>query len=391
MLRVYRYLLRPSRTQAAAMFRSLDLLRELYNGALQERRDAWRCQGHRVSAYDQMRQLKAIREERPEFAGIHVHLLQDAITRVDRSFAGFFRRCKNRSGKPGYPRFKGRGRYRTFTFKDAAHRNGAALVAGGNRVRLTGIGNVRFRQHRPMEGRTKQVSVTLSGDGRWYVAFVCDQVPIHPLPPTGKEVGIDLGITCFAALSDGPPGIDNPRPMEKAQWQLARSQRRVSRRKRGSSRRKKAVALLAQRHDRIAAIRRDHHHNAALLLVRNYDRIGIEDLEVRGLARGMLAKQVHDAGWGQFTTILRAKAESAGREVVAVDPRGTSQECSACGREVNKSLAVRVHNCPYCGLIVDRDINAARNILQRMGRIRRGEVADVRLLQDPRSPRLATG
>lgn len=369
------------------MFATLTCLRELYNAALQERRDAWRCGHQRVSAYDQMRQLVAVREERPEFRDIHVHLLQDAITRVDRAFSAFFRRCKN-GEKPGYPRFKGRDRYRTFTFKDAVHRNGAAVVAGDQRVRLSGIGNVRMRLHRPIVGRIKQVSVTLAGDGRWYVAFACDQVPIERLPEMGRAVGLDLGISCFAALSDGTI-IANPRPFEAGHAHMRRAQRRVARRKRGSHRRRKAVGLLARQHAHVQAVRRDFHHKLAAKLVTDFDRIAIEDLEVRGLSRSKLAKQVNDAGWGQFTTILRAKAESAGREVVAVDPRGTSQECSECGCEVHKTLAVRVHDCPHCGYVADRDINAARNILQRMGRIRRGEVVDVRLLEDPRSPCLS--
>jgi putative transposase len=387
MVLVYRYLLRPSRAQATKLVATLEMLRELYNASLQERRDAWVKQHQRVSAYGQMRQLVGVREDRTEFAAIHVHLLQDAITRVDRAFTAFFRRCKS-GEKPGYPRFKGSGRYRTFTFKDAAHRNGAALVSGGQRVRLAGIGNVRLRLHRPIEGRIKQISVTLAGDGRWYVAFVCDQVPSHPMEPTGKDIGVDLGITTFAALSDGTL-VENPHPLESARHQVRLAQRRVSRRKRGSSRRRKAVALLSRRHTHVEAARRDFHHKLAVNLCRRFDHIAIEELNMRGLAQGMLSKQVNDAGWGQFTTILRAKAECAGREVVAVDPRGTSQECSACGCEVRKTLSVRVHDCPHCGYVADRDVNAARNVLQRMGRIRRGEVADVRLLEDPRSPCLS--
>jgi putative transposase len=385
-VRVYRYLLRPSRAQAVSLLTTLEMLRELYNASLQERRDAWVKQRRRVSAYDQMRQLVAVRVERPEFSAVHVHLLQDAITMVDRAFAAFFRRCKAHE-KPGYPRFKGRGRYRTFTFKDAAHRNGAALVAGGQRVRLAGIGNVRLRLHRPVEGRIKQVSVTLAGDGRWYVAFVCHQVPAQPMEPTGKDIGIDLGIATFAALSDGTL-VENPRPLESARHEIRLAQRRVSRRHRGSGRRRKAVELLARQHVHVEASRRDFHHKLAANLCTRFDHIAIEELNVRGLARGMLAKQVADAGWAQFTTILRAKAESAGREVVVVEARGTSQECSSCGAEVRKDLSVRVHRCP-CGYTADRDVNAARNVLQRMGRIRRGEIADVRHLEDPRSPCLA--
>ena len=383
MVRVYRYRLYPSRAQHFAMLGMLWLLRELYNAALQHRSDVYRRTGETVSAYTQMREIAGIREVRPEYGKIHTHLLQDAITRLDRAFSAFFRRCKA-GEEPGYPRFKGRDRYRTFTFKDAARNNGVRLAAGGKRVKLAGIGNVKLKLHRPVEGRIKQASVTLSGNGHWYVAFACDGVQPQPLPSTGASIGVDVGITTFAALSDGEL-VSNPRPYETAQRALGKAQRVVSRRKRGSHRRRKAVRRLAKRHDKVACVRRDFHHKTALDLVRRFDVIAVENLNVKGLAQMALAKQVHDAGWAQFATILRAKAESAGREVVAVDPRGTSQECSACGAVVRKGLGIRVHHCPACGLVLDRDTNAAINIHRRGQRLRGGLNESF----EPRSPYLA--
>jgi putative transposase len=359
------------------------LLRELYNAALQHRSDVYRRTGETVSAYTQMRELSGIREVRPEFAKIHTHLLQDAITRLDRAFSSFFRRCKA-GEKPGYPRFKGRDRYRTFTFKDASHNNGVRFASGGKRVKLSGIGNVKIKLHRPVEGRIKQASVTFSGDGHWYVAFACDGVQPKPLPATGASIGVDVGITTFAALSNGEM-VANPRSYETAQRALGRAQRGVSRRKRGSKRRHKAVGKLAKRHDKVSRARRDFQHKTALDLVRRFDVIAVENLNVKGLAQMVLAKQVHDAAWASFTTILRAKAENAGREVVAVDPRGTSQECSGCGSVVKKGLGVRVHTCT-CGLVMDRDTNAAINIKRRGQRLRGGLDG---WPQDPRSPYLA--
>jgi putative transposase len=382
MVRVYRYRLYPSRAQHVVMLGILWLLRELYNAALQHRSDVYRRTGETVSAYTQMREIAGIREVRPEYQAIHVHLMQDAITRLDRAFGAFFRRCKA-GGKPGFPRFKGRDRYRTFTFKDAAHNNGVRLAASGHRVKLSGIGNVKVKLHRPVEGRIKQASVTLSGDGHWYVAFACTGVQPQPLPSTGAGIGVDVGITTFAALSNGEM-VANPRPYETAQRALGKAQRVVSRRKRGSHRRRKAVRRLAKRHDKVARVRRDFHHKTALDLVRRFDVIAVENLNIKGLAQMALAKQVHDAGWAQFTNIIRAKAESAGREVVAVDPRGTSQECSGCGAVVKKGLGVRVHACA-CGLVLDRDTNAAINIASRGHRHRGGLNAPV----EPRSPYLA--
>jgi len=334
-----------------------------------------------------MAELREVRELRSEYAGIHTHLLQDVITRLDRAYQAFFRRCK--AGEtPGYPRFKGRGRYRTFTFKDAKNRNGVRLVAGGARVDLSGIGKVKIKLHRPIVGTVKQVSVTLSGDGHWYVAFICCDVPAEALAATGEDVGIDLGITSFAALSNGDT-VDNPRCYESAFRSLRTSQRQVSRRKRGSHRRHKAVILLAKQHGRVRRTRLDFHHKVARDIVRRFDSIAAEELNIKGLARMRLAKQVLDAAWGQFTSILANKAESAGREFIKVDPYGTSQECSGsgCGATVRKSLSVRVHACPKCGLVLDRDVNAAKNVQARGHRVR-GEVGS-RHLDEARSPHLA--
>ena len=386
MVRVYRYRIYPTRAQDAALRETLERLRELYNAALQHRRDAYRKSGATVSAYDQMRELAGVREVRPEYASIHTHLLQDAITRLDRAYRAFFRRVK--AGEPpGFPRFKGRGRYRTFTFKDAANHNGVRLLAGGKRVKLAGIGNVKVKLHRPVGGRIKQASVSLDGDGHWYIAFACADVPARPLPPLDTSVGIDVGITTFAALSDGTM-VDNPRPYEMAQRSLATAQRRASRRKRGSKRRRKAVELLAKQSARVQRVRLDFHHKTAHAIVQRFGSIAVEDLNVKGLARMRLAKQVHDAGWAQFTTILANKAESAGREFYRVDPRGTSQECSGCQERVPKGLRVRVHACPHCGLVLDRDVNAAVNVQARGHRVRGG--ASRKRPVESRSPFLAT-
>ena len=209
MLRVYRYRLHPTAAQEAVLQETLWRLRELYNAALQERRDAYRKQGIRITKKMQDHQLKELRDVRPEYDGIHAHLLQDVVTRLDRAFRAFFRRVKA-GEKPGYPRFRGRDRYNTFTFKDAVHRNGVRFVAGGRRLYLHGVGNVRIRMHRPMQGTLKQVSITLSG-GHWYACMVCDDVPLRPLPSTGNSTGIDVGITTFATLSSGEE-IESPRP-----------------------------------------------------------------------------------------------------------------------------------------------------------------------------------
>jgi putative transposase len=361
MSRVYRYRLYPTAAQAGALAHLLGLLRFLYNACLQERRDAWKKQGVSLTRRTQDQQLRAVRDADPDYAAIHFHLLQDMVTRCDRAFQAFFRRCKSRE-KPGFPRFKGRDFFKSFTFKDAGHRNGAALCAGGKRLRIHGIGNVKIRLHREHEGKLKQVRIIRLGDGKWYADFVCVEVPAKPLPRVEAEVGVDLGITTFAALSNGLV-IENPRYFEVGQAALAKAQQKVARRGRRSNRRRKARRVVAKHHLKVARQRRDFQHKTALQLVRDYQTIFVEDLNVKGLASGMLAKQVNDVAWGQFIEILASKAESAGREVMKVDPRGTSQRCSACGGTVQKPLSVRVHACP-CGYVADRDINAAKNVLR---------------------------
>ena len=342
------------------MISILELLRYLYNAALQERRDAWQKYRLSISKKSQDHQLKAIREDNPEYKALHFHLLQDVTKRLDLAYQAFFRRVK--AGQtPGHPRFKGRDRYRTFTFKDVAHRNGAHALNNGKKVHISGIGDVRVRLHRPFEGVIKQISITKTGYGHWYVQYVCDDVPAKPLPPTGEATGIDLGIENFVALPDGE-NVPNQRYGKAAACHLARAQRRQSRRIKRSNRWRKAVRLVAVIKAKEARCRDDYHHKVALDLIRRFDTICIEKLNILGLARGWLRKQVYDVAWGAFLGRLKDKAESAGRELRWVDPRGTSQRCSRCGEVVPKGLNVRTHRCPYCGLVLHRDTNSAREI-----------------------------
>ena len=360
MVRSYRYRLSPTSAQARRLESWLTLTRELYNAALQERRDAWTKQRRSVALYDQFRALPAVRDVRPEFDAIPIVVLRGTLQRLDRAFAGFFQRCKS-GEKPGYPRFKGRGCFESILIDDLHGEN--LVVAGGKRVKVPLLGKFKFKQHRPLEGTPKAMRLTRDAGGRWFVTFACVDVPVRLLPPTGKAVGVDLGLTSFIATSDGDTVL-NTRPGTVARLAVERAQRRVSRRRRGSKRRRVAVRLLARAHCRVANIRRERHITLARGLVAAYDTICVEKLNIKGLASGMLAKSVNDAGWGDFLHWLRVKAESAGRAVVEVDPRGTSQVCSACGVIVAKTLSERTHRCSDCGLVLDRDVNAARNILR---------------------------
>ena len=352
--------LRPTPAQEQGLDEVLWRCRTLYNAALEQRITAWQRCHVSVSRYDQEAELKAIRAEMPEYAALHSHLPQDVLARLDKTYQAFFRRVKA-GEKAGFPRFKGRNAFHSFTFKE--YGNGARLENGA--LVLSKIGRVRVHWSRPLEGTPKTVTISHEADG-WYVAISCAEVPVKPLPLTGQETGIDLGLEAFATTAEGAR-ICTPACYRKGERSLRMCQRRVARRKKGSQGRREAVQLLAKAHQHIGNQRRDFHHKEARKLVEQYDTIYHEDLRVRNMVRNHhLAKSISDAGWGQFITILTFKAASAGKRVQAVHPAFTSQACSGCGVIVAKGLSVRWHLCPDCGTSVHRDHNAALNI-RRLG------------------------
>ena len=363
--KAFKYRLYPTQPQLRDLDRTLMLCRHLYNAALQERREAYKKAGKTVGFYEQKRYLSEIRTELPEYKGVHSQVLQNVIERVDKAFQGFFRRVKA-GQKAGYPRFKGQGRYDSFTFPQAGT-TGVKLQEGGKRVLLHGIGSVKCKFHRPLEGRLKTATVKREGE-HWYIVFSCEVEP-RPLPENQDAVGIDLGTNPhFLVTSDGEM-IRAPRYFSKAQAQLATAQRNLARKKRGSNRRKQARRRVARLHRKIANQRKDFHHKTARKLVERYGVIAHEDLNVLGLARSRTAKGVLDAGWAQFLAILAYKAEEAGRRVVGVDPKHTSQDCPVCGHREKRPLWVREFTCPACGASLHRDVAAAINVLARSGRV----------------------
>jgi putative transposase len=362
--KTYKEKLRPTPAQAQSLDEVLWRCRLLYNTALEQRITAWQRCHISVSRYEQEAELKAMRAEMPEYAAIHSHLLQDVLARLEKTYQAFFRRVQ-RGEKAGFPRFKGRDRYHSFTYKE--YGNGARLDNGA--LVLSKIGRISVHWSRPIEGTPRAVAISREADG-WYVAISCAEVPTHPLPATGQETGIDLGVEAFATLADGTM-LHNPRCSRRAERYLAKCQRRVSRRTKGSHRRKKAVRVLAKAHQTVQRQRADFHHKAALALVRQFDTIYHEDLRIANMVRNHhLAKSISDAGWGAFLAILNFKAANAGRSVQAVDPAYTSQACSGCGVIVSKGLSVRWHACPDCGTSLHRDHNAAKNIQWRGQRLR---------------------
>jgi putative transposase len=355
----FTYRLYPAHTQASALDTQVDEACRLYNAALEERRSAWRQNRISIRYLDQANQLKVIR------ANGHVGVAnfsacQDVLRRVDKTFAAFFRRVKA-GEKAGYPRFRSRSRYDSLTWPSWG--DGCSLRPSG-RLYLQGVGDLKVKWHRPLPAEANVKTVTAKREaGYWFAFFSVEMPQPEPLPVSDLAVGVDVGLTTFAVLSDEAE-IANPRHFRASERRLRVAQRKLARRKKWSRRRQKARQEVARLHIHVRNQRRDFHHRTASALVKRYGLIAVEALNVRGLAGSILAKSVHDAGWSKFVRILSDKAAWAGRSVIAVNPAGTTQRCSACGEHVHKNLAERWHKCPTCGLVLGRDLNAALNILR---------------------------
>jgi putative transposase len=380
---------------------TLDRARELYNAALTERRDAYEMHVKRnpgyydkqtrkqltreltVDYYGQKRDLVDVKDLRPEYGDIASHVLQDVIMRVKRTYDRFFERVKN-GQKPGYPRFKGRNQYDSFTYPDHAGWQFTDLGSEGGKkhqgtLHLSKIGTAKVKMHREMQGKIKTLTVKREGE-HWYCIFTCE-VEATALPVAYEDVGIDLGVTHLASLSNGE-FIDHPRHFRRAEKKLAKAQQALSRKKKGSHRRARAGKLLSNQHRKVRNQRKDFHHKASRKLVDRYQVIVFEDLQTKNLtttpkpkrdeqgtylpngavAKAGLNKSILDAGWSTFTRMVVAKAASARRTVLFVNPSMTSQLCSGCGAVVKKTLADRWHTCD-CGTSLDRDTNSAKHIL----------------------------
>ncbi|MEU4510548.1 transposase [Nonomuraea wenchangensis] len=382
MRRSFKFLLRPTARQAAALASCLEDHRQLYNAALEHRRTAYTKAGVTVRYGDQSAELKHIRGDDPDGQGQwSFSSQQTTLRRLDKTFAAFFKRL--REGRtPGYPRFKGRGRFDTVEWPkdgDGCRWDSQPGHPTATFVRLKGIGHVRVHRYRAVRGQVKTIAVKREGS-RWYVMLSCDEVPAEPLPATGAAGGIDMGVASLVTTSDGAH-IANPRHLAATADRLADAQRDLARKKRGSKRRRRAVARVAALHAKVRRQRLDHAHKAALVLVRAYDLIVHEDLRIANMTRSAagtveqpgrnvaaksgLNRSILDARWGVFLTVLTCKAESAGRELIAADPANTSRMCSRCGHCAKDNRVTQAEFvCTVCGHAAHADVNAAINILR---------------------------
>jgi putative transposase len=364
-LKTFKYRLYPSKAQSRLLEQTVETCRRWYNACLEERKTAWETEKRSVSKFEQLAKVKGYRKENPYAAQVHSHILQVVVADLDKAFQAFFQRVQ--SGEtPGYPRFKGRNRFDSFGLKQY----GNGFKVDGRRLRISGIGRVRVRWHRPIDGKIKTVRIRRQA-GKWYACFACEVEQPEPLPSTGQSVGVDVGVASLITLSDGTK-VDNPKWYRASQAKLRIAQRRVARRKKGGKNRRKAVLQLQRLHVHIQNQRRDFLNKLAHGLVQANDVIAVEDLQIQNMVRNKhLSKSILDSGWGYFRQRLAAKAAEAGRVVVVVNPAYTSKTCSGCGTVFEHlTLSDRRVECA-CGLSLDRDHNAALNI-QRAGHVRLG-------------------
>ena len=355
MKKSFKYRLFTNKTQETKLSDLFGSARYLYNNALEHRIICYKQWKKSINYYDQANTLKEIRSFDEGIAQLNFSSSQNILRQLDKAFQSFFRRIKQ-GQKAGFPRFKGKNRFNSTTFP--TYGDGIKLKKG--KLYIQNVGSVRINLHRPLEGVIKTVTVKKQ-NGRFYASFSCDEVPQNILPASTKEIALDVGIKSFAVMSDGQV-VDNPKYLKQSETKLKETQSQYSK-KRSKNLKRKLGCL----HEKVSNQRKDFQHKLSRKIVNDFGFIFVEKLQPKQMVKNnfkILNKYINDAAWTQFFNFLRYKAESAGRALVEVNPKNTTQACSACGKIVPKDLSVRVHICPYCGLVLDRDYNAALNIFR---------------------------
>ncbi|MFZ3166002.1 MAG: transposase [Candidatus Methanoperedens sp.] len=364
MRKTFQFRIYPNKNQEVILNRTLSTCRRLYNDSLAERKKQAELNQLKqqfdvfpwgkskwLNYYDQANSLSVSKTDFQK--DVFFQVLQNVLKRVDRSFKNFFNGF-------GYPRFQGRDKYNSITYPQS----GFGLKDG--KLNLSKIGNIKIILHREIEGMIKTCTIKKDID-QWYVSFSCDiDIPIIPVE-VKTETGIDVGLSSLITLSNGQQ-VKPPKFLRESEKKLTQEQKRLSRKKLRSKNRNKQKIIVSKIHRKIRNQRKDFAHKTSKVLVDTYDRIVFEDLQIRNMVQNHhLAKSISDAGWYQLMQFTKSKAECAGKVVEFVNPKGTSQNCSGCHNPVFKDLSIRVHSCPFCGLVLDRDHNAAINILGTVG------------------------
>jgi putative transposase len=386
MNKTYQFRIYPTKKQETRLCQWLALCCQVYNAALQERRDAYRMAGISLGFAHQCAELPACKQVCPELAEVNAQVLQNVLKRVDLAFQAFFRGCET-GERVGYPRFKSRFRYHSLTFPQYGTQGCFSITPEGKhkgKLTLSKIGHVKMLMHRSIGGTPKTAIVKRTPNGKWFVSISCAEVEPNCLPPSEAQVGIDVGLKTFAYLSDGSH-IDNPRFFREEQKALAKAQRRREKEANGSKERRKRNKVVARIHERVRSRRQNFIGQQVAWLVKRFGLIALEALVVRNMVKrpkpiqdevtghylpnrarqkSGLNTSIQDAAWSAFMTALLAKVEETGRTVIKVPPAYTTQTCHSCGQRQEMPMSVRLYTCENCGLVCDRDHNASLTILQ---------------------------
>jgi putative transposase len=357
MIKTFRYRLYANQNVFNKVEEWLDLCRYLYNCALEQRMWAWRNSRKNIVYNEQQNELTVIRKEYTEYKNINVLVLRDVLRKLDFAYKDFFRRVKKGGEKPGFPRFKGKNRYDSFTLHEQCWKlDGKYLI-------IRNLGRFKLKLSRPIQGTIKSITIKRTPTNKWYACFNCDDVTEKKLPKSDEVIGIDVGITSYLTDSNGKK-VDNPKFLKHALRELRVKQRKLSRAKKGSNRRKKTKLAVSQCHEDVANQRNDFLHKLANRYVAEYGVIKVENLQIKNMSQNhKLARDIQDCAWGKFFELLTYKAEEAGRQVIKVPAKNTSRRCNVCGA-INHDLKLsdRIWICKVCGAVHDRDINGAINV-----------------------------
>jgi putative transposase len=349
-MRAYKFRIYPSKKQEELLNKHFWLAKNLWNELLEHCKQTY----ENFSYFPTKDTLQLMVKN----YGLYAQTQQEIAHRVHNSAMRVFKLKKKRI-KCGFPRFKSIERMKSLHYPQ--YETGFWL---DKKLKVTPFGEIAIKKHREITGKIKTLTLKRESSGKWFAIFCIEEEKMQPKENKGEVVGIDLGLKTFAALSNGL-NIENPRHFKKYENRLAFIQRELSKKKKGGSSRKRAKLKVVKLYEKISDCRRDFLHKLSTELVNDYSVIALEKLNPQQMAEQRYGKQINDAGWSMFANMLAYKAEGAGCRVVFVDPRNTTKECGNCGSITEKTLRDRTHNCPFCGLSMDRDLNAARNILKR--------------------------
>jgi len=357
--KAFQYRIYPTKKQARVLEHQLDECRWLWNHCVGERKTQYEATKTSPRLHDQINSIPNLKESRLSLKIVNAQVLQNVAVRVDLAYQAFFRRCKN-GETPGYPRFRGKFRYDSMTFPQLP----STCEIRDGFLRVSKVGSVKVVLHRKMEGKPKTCTIKRTSTGKWFASFSCEVERPEPLPYSDEQVGIDVGLTTFATFSNGEK-IKRQRFFKADEKELAKVQRKFSKETKGTPERRKRRIPIARVHERIANRRKDFVFKTAKKVIDRYGFIAVEDLEVnRMVENGKYSKSINDVAWSMFFTLLFVKAECAGRTIVRVNPAYTTQTCSGCGHRQKLTIDVRTYKCPHCSLVLNRDHNAALNILK---------------------------